>query len=65
VFDVQPAATDFGFQPRPAREIPLTPRGVTGGNLVLADGVMLIATGDRLVAFDELGPAIEAPKEAP
>lgn len=65
VFDIQPAATDFGFQPRLAREIALSPRGVTGGNLVLADGVLLIATGDRLVAFDELGPTVEAPTEVP
>lgn len=65
VFDIQPATTDFGFQPRLVREIPLAPRGVTGGNLVLAHGVLLIATGDRLVAFDELGPAMEAPKEVP
>ena len=51
IFDVKPALTDFGFQPRLAREIPLLPRGVTGGNLVLAENVLLIATGDRLVAF--------------
>ena len=56
VYDQQPALTDFGWQPRLVREIPLVPRGVTGGNLVLADGVLLIATGERLVAFDELGP---------
>jgi outer membrane protein assembly factor BamB len=56
VFDQVPAATDFGWQPKLVREIPLTPRGVTGGNLVLADGILLIATGDRLVAFDDFGP---------
>jgi outer membrane protein assembly factor BamB len=56
VFDQRPAATDFGWQPKLIREIPLTPRGITGGNLTIADGVLLIATGDRLVAFDEFGP---------
>jgi outer membrane protein assembly factor BamB len=56
VFDQQPAATDFGWQPKLVREIPLVPRGVTGGNLVIAEGVLLIATGDRLVAFDQFGP---------
>jgi outer membrane protein assembly factor BamB/predicted negative regulator of RcsB-dependent stress response len=57
VFDSQPIATDFGWQPRIIREIPLVPRGVTGGNLVLADGVLLIATGDKLIAFG--GTAIQ------
>ena len=56
VFDQQPELTDFGWQPKLVREIPLTPRGITGGNLTIADGVLLIATGDRLVAFDEFGP---------
>jgi outer membrane protein assembly factor BamB len=56
VFDQRPAQTDFGWQPKLIREIPLTPRGLTGGNLTIADGVLLIATGDRLVAFDEFGP---------
>jgi len=56
VFDQLPAATDFGWQPKLIREIPLTPRGITGGNRTIADGVLLIATGDRLVAFDEFGP---------
>ena len=53
VFDQLPTATDFGRQPKLVRQIPLVPRGVTGGNLVIADGVLLIATGDRLVAFGE------------
>jgi outer membrane protein assembly factor BamB len=56
VFQQQPVRTDFGWQPKLIREIPLTPRGITGGNLTMADGVLLIATGDRLVAFDEVGP---------
>jgi hypothetical protein len=61
VFQQQPTRTDFGWQPKLVREIPLVPRGVTGGNLTIADGVLLIATGDRLVAFDEIGP--KAPTE--
>ena len=51
VFDVQPTAADFGRQPRLVREIPLVPRGVTGGNLVIAEGILLIASGDKLTAF--------------
>jgi len=55
VFDGQPAKTDFGWQPRPVQEIPLAARGATGGNLVMAGGVLLIATGDRLIAFGAAG----------
>jgi hypothetical protein len=53
VFDQKPVRTDFGWQPHLVREIPLVPRGATGGNLVIAGGVLLIATGDRLVAFGQ------------
>jgi outer membrane protein assembly factor BamB len=53
VFDHRPVKTDFGWQPRLVREIRLAPRGVTGGNLVISDGILLIATGDRLVAFGQ------------
>jgi outer membrane protein assembly factor BamB len=53
VFDQRPVKTDLGWQPRLVREIPLVPRGVTGGNVVIAGGVLLVATGDRLVAFGE------------
>jgi hypothetical protein len=53
VFDQRPIQSDFGWQPRLVREIPLVPRGVTGGNLVIADGILLIATGERLVAFGQ------------
>jgi len=51
VFETQPAAGDFGQQPRLVRTIPLFPRGVTGGNLVIAEGILLIAGGDKLTAF--------------
>ncbi|HMC10612.1 MAG TPA: PQQ-binding-like beta-propeller repeat protein, partial [Pirellulaceae bacterium] len=51
VFEAKPIATDFGWQPRLVREIPLAPPQITGGNLVMADGVLLIANGDKLVAF--------------
>ena len=53
VFDQRPVKTDFGWQPRLVREIPLAPRGIAGGNLVIADGVLLIASADRLVALAE------------
>jgi outer membrane protein assembly factor BamB len=53
VFAASPHVTDFGQQPQPIRNIPLVPRGVTGGNLVIADGILLIASGDKLVAFGQ------------
>jgi hypothetical protein len=38
--------------PQPTRQpIDLAPLGLTGGNLVIADGVLLIAAADKLVAF--------------
>ena len=51
VFEARPAKTDFGWQPKLVREIPLTSLGVTGGNLVMADDVLLIAGSDKLVAL--------------
>jgi len=47
--------TPQGWQPILVREIPLEPRGATGGNLVIAGGMLLIATADRLYAFNETG----------
>ena len=35
--------------------LPHGARGASGGNLLLADGVLLIATPDKLFAFDEHG----------
>ncbi len=51
VFRTQPVVTDFVSQPQLVREIPLFPRGVTGGNLLIAEGILLIASGDKLTAF--------------
>jgi outer membrane protein assembly factor BamB len=51
VFDASPATSEFGRQPRLLRQVDLGSRGVTGGNLLVADGILLIATGDKLVAL--------------
>jgi outer membrane protein assembly factor BamB len=51
VFDEQPAADALGPQPRLIRELRLSPQGLTGGNLVISQGILLIAAGDKLVAF--------------
>jgi outer membrane protein assembly factor BamB len=55
VFEHRTIKTEIGREPVLVREIELIPRGATGGNLVIADGVLLIATPDRLFAFDEYG----------
>jgi PQQ enzyme-like repeat protein len=52
-FETRPSHSGDGPQPRLVRQIPLAPRGVTGGNLVIANGVLLIANRDKLVAFGE------------
>ena len=52
VFSASPRETSTGLAPAPVRDIKLLPRNVTGGNLVVAHGVLLIATGDKLVAFE-------------
>jgi outer membrane protein assembly factor BamB len=60
VFDQQPAKTATGWRPSPTRDLQLTSRGATGGNLTIAEGVLLIAAGDRLYAFDQEGPSESA-----
>lgn len=57
VFAAQPQATEFGPAPRLVRQTPLASSGVTGGNLVRADGVLLIATADQLTAFASQPPS--------
>lgn len=52
VYAAAPRETATGFVPAVRREILLLPRMASGGNLVFAHGVLLIAAGDRLVAFE-------------
>ena len=51
VFEARPLKTEFGWQPKLVRQIPLAPLGITGGNLLMADDVLLIAGSDKLVAL--------------
>ena len=53
VFQQRPLKSNFGWQPQLVRQIDLAPRGVTGGNVIVASGVLLIASGDKLVAFGQ------------
>lgn len=65
VFRQSPRPADSGFVPDGVGEIPLVPRGATGGNLVFAQDVLLIAAGDRLYAFDAGARAPSRPQTAP
>lgn len=56
VFDQSPAKTERGLTARGIREIPLVPRGVTGGNLLIIGDKLIIAAGDKLALFGEAGP---------
>lgn len=53
VFRQQTARTDKGWSPIAVREIELTQRGVTGGNLLMAKGILLISSADKLIALSE------------
>lgn len=55
VFEQRTIKTETGWDPVLVREIDLAARQAEGGNLVLAGGVLLIASGDRLYAFNETG----------
>jgi len=55
VLEQRTLRTQYGWEPALVREIPLRPRGASGGNLVIADGVLLVAAADRLYAFRETG----------
>jgi outer membrane protein assembly factor BamB len=55
VFDQRTVKTDWGWQPRLVRRIELAARGATGGNLLLQDGILVIAAADSLYAFNESG----------
>lgn len=55
VFGQRTVRTEVGVEPRLVREIELTPRGATGGNLVVAGDVLIIAAADQLFVFDRYG----------
>jgi outer membrane protein assembly factor BamB len=55
VFDQRIIKTESGWNPVLLRDIDLVSRRVAGGNLVMVDGILLIASGDHLYAFNESG----------
>jgi outer membrane protein assembly factor BamB len=56
VFHQIPRKTPSGYSPQGVREIPLFPRGGVGGNIVIAEGKLFLASGDKLLAFGEANP---------
>ncbi len=56
VFHQSPRQAAGGYSPQGIKEIPLFPRGAVGGNLVIAEGKLFLATGDKLMAFGESNP---------
>lgn len=67
VFHQAPRKFESHFVPQGIKEIPLFPREAVGGNLVIAEGKLFLATGDKLLAFGESNPKTTAPeaKEIP
>ena len=63
IFHQSPRKTDGGYAPQGVKEIPLFPRGAVGGNLVIAEGKLFLATGDKLFAFGEMNPPTPAGDE--
>ncbi|MAD80824.1 MAG: hypothetical protein CMJ50_08280 [Planctomycetaceae bacterium] len=55
VFDQRIIKTETGWNPVLVREIDLVSRRAAGGNLVMVGGILLIASGDHLYAFNESG----------
>ena len=51
VFDQQTTRQDGVWKPRAIQRIDLRSRGIVGGNLVIADGVLIIAGPDTLQVF--------------
>jgi outer membrane protein assembly factor BamB len=55
VFRQRTVACQNRWEPTLVRRIPLKPFGARGGNLVMAQDVLLVASADRLLAFNETG----------
>jgi hypothetical protein len=61
VFGVAPIRAGNEFTPPLVKEIPLVPRGLTGGNLLIADDKLVITTGTKLAVFGPQSPATPPP----
>ena len=62
VFNSQPERRGNGFVPQLVKEVPLVPRGLTGGNLVISGDKLIIATGTQLAVFGDQPPATPPPR---
>lgn len=63
-FSTQPALVRSGSEQVPPllREIPLQPRGLTGGNLVVSGDKLIIANGTELAVFGPQPPVAPPPR---
>ncbi|QDU31643.1 Outer membrane protein assembly factor BamB [Anatilimnocola aggregata] len=62
ILPTEPAVTPSNFSPALLREIPLVPRGVQGGNLLIVGDRLLISTGTQLTAFGPQPPGTPQPQ---
>lgn len=60
IFGLQPIKNGASYTPPLLKELSLVPRGLTGGNLVVAGDKLLIATGTKLAVFGPQPPVIPA-----
>ncbi len=65
VFQLRTRHTDRGWQPVMTRKIDLPARGVTGGNILISRGVLLIVGESRIVAFNSNGKKVKAEGSKP
>ncbi len=56
VFSTQPVRIGQGWGPPLLKEIPLVPRGLTGGNVLVAGDKLIITTGTQLAVFGSQPP---------
>jgi hypothetical protein len=61
IFRLQPERRGNNFIPVLVKELPLVPRGLTGGNLVVNGNKLIVATGTRLAVFADQPPAASPP----
>ncbi|WP_254507260.1 outer membrane protein assembly factor BamB family protein [Anatilimnocola floriformis] len=61
IFGTQPARRGNEIAPPLLKEIPLVPRGLTGGNLLVAGDKLLITTGVKLAVFGPQPPVSPPP----
>jgi outer membrane protein assembly factor BamB len=62
IFSTQPGRRGNEFIPPLVKELPLIPRGLTGGNLVISGDKLIIANGTQLAVFGPQPPITPPPR---